>query len=81
MQTPEERVEDSPRLMVAPFRNGVEGKLEAKELRTIVQIANEHNRTPGQFDYNYPQEFYSLLPEIEQETFITLGSDQKRRVR
>ena len=40
----------------------------------------EHNREPGAFDYNYPQTFYSTFPEIDQETYITLGSDQSRRV-
>lgn len=51
-----------------------------KEIRTIVSIASEHNRQPGAFDYNYPQTFYSLYPEIDQETYVTLGSDAKRRV-
>ena len=47
----------------------------------MVAIASEHNRTPGAFDYNYPQTFYSLYPEVEQETYITLGgSGAKRRV-
>lgn len=40
----------------------------------------EHNRQPGLFDYNYPQDFYSLYPEIDQESYVTLGSQAKRKV-
>lgn len=55
--------------------------VETKDIRTIVSIASEHNRQPGSFDYNVPQTFYSLYPEIDQETYITLGgSGAKRRV-
>jgi hypothetical protein len=46
----------------------------------MVAIASEHNRQPGAFDYNYPQTFYSLFPEIEQESYVTIGSNKKRRV-
>jgi hypothetical protein len=57
------------------------GLANPKEIRTIVSIASEHNRQPGTFNYEYPQTFYSLYPEIEQETYITLGgSGAKRRV-
>lgn len=55
--------------------------MQPKEIRTVVSIASEHNRQPGAFDYNVPQTFYSLFPEIEQETYITLGgSGAQRRV-
>ena len=54
--------------------------LEPKEVRTLIAIATEHNRQPGVFDYNFPQTFYSTFPEIESESYITLGSDAKRRV-
>lgn len=57
-----------------------EGKMDPKEVRTFVSIAMEHNRQPGDFDYNYKQTFYSLYPEIEQESYITVGSNAKRRV-
>jgi hypothetical protein len=72
---------DHPRLATSHTREGREGYAEPKEVRTMVAIASEHNRTPGAFDYNYPQTFYSLYPEVEQETYITLGgSGAKRRV-
>ena len=80
-QTPAERVADTPRLKLNGNQNSRVGLLEPKEVRTIVAIASEHNRQPGAFDYNVPQTFYSLYPEIEQETYITLGgSGAKRRV-
>ena len=43
-------------------------------------IAREHNRNPGAFDYSYPQTFYSTFPDIDQETYVTIGSSQSRRV-
>ncbi|MFS8159880.1 MAG: hypothetical protein ACMG6E_06655 [Candidatus Roizmanbacteria bacterium] len=61
-------------------REHKEGLANPKEVRTIVSIATEHNRDPGVFDYTFPQTFYSLYPEIEQESYITLGSSAKRRV-
>ena len=80
-QTPAERVADHPRLQTTSTIQGRAGLAEPKEIRTIVSIASEHNRQPGAFDYNYPQTFYSLYPEIEQETYITIGgSAAKRRV-
>jgi hypothetical protein len=79
--TPEQKVADHPRLMTAGTYHARTGLVEPKEVRTIVAIASEHNRQPGAFDYNVPQTFYSLYPEIEQETYITLGgSGSKRRV-
>jgi len=81
IQTPEERIHDHPRLVTASTFNGRNGIAEPKEIRTIVSIASEHNRQPGAFDYNVPQTFYSLYPEIDQETYVTLGgSGAKRRV-
>ena len=57
-----------------------EGFATPKQVRTLVSIASEHNREPGTFDYDYKQTFYSLYPEIEQETFVTLGGKANRRV-
>jgi hypothetical protein len=57
-----------------------EGFLTPLEVRTIVSIASEHNRHPGLFDYSFKQTFYSLYPEIEQESYVTLGGNAKRRV-
>ena len=47
---------------------------------TIVNIASEHNRTPGLFDYNFKQDFYSLHPEIDQESYLVVGSRDQKRV-
>ena len=80
-QTREERFKDHPRIMTGDTREKREGIAEPKDVRTIVNIAQEHNRQPGAFNYNYPQTFYSLYPEVEQETYITLGgSGAQRRV-
>ena len=57
-----------------------EGYSSPEEVRTFVSIVSEHNRLPGAFDYNYPQTFYSLYPEIERESYVTLGGKGKRRV-
>ena len=79
--TLEEKISDTPRLKVTSTIYGRSGLVEPKEVRTIVSIASEHNRQPGAFDYNAPQTFYSLYPEIEQETYVTLGgTGSKRRV-
>lgn len=58
----------------------MDGKIAPKDVRTLVSIATEHNRTPGDFDYNFGQTFYSLFPEVEQESFVTIGGRAKRRV-
>ncbi len=79
-QTREEYFKDHPRLITNMSREKRENRLDPKEVRTIVSIAQEHNRQPGLFDYNYPQTFYSLYPEIEQESYVTIGSNAKRRV-
>jgi hypothetical protein len=54
--------------------------MEAADVRTLVSIATEHNRAPGVFDYNYPQNFYSTFPEIDRESYVTFGSNASRRV-
>ena len=80
-QTRAEKFADHPRIVTGHTREMREGMAAPKEIRTLVSIASEHNRQPGVFDYNVPQTFYSLYPEIEQETYITLGgSAAKRRV-
>jgi len=43
-------------------------------------ILSEHNRAPGVFNYNYPQYFFSTFPEIEYESYVTLGGKAQRRV-
>eukprot|EP00347_Sterkiella_histriomuscorum_P000641 403375064 len=80
-QTREEYFQDTPRLShMHSTLDKQEGRLTPHEVRTLVSIASEHNRQPGLFDYNVPQDFYSLYPEIDQESYVTLGSPAKRRV-
>lgn len=79
-QTLEEKFQDTPRLQAKHGHEGREGLVEPKEVRTLTSIVSEHNRQPGAFDYTQKQTFYSLFPEIEQETYVTLGSNAKRRV-
>lgn len=64
-QTTEEKFADHPRIVTGHTREMREDMTTAKEVRTLVSIASEHNRQPGSYDYNYPQTFYSLYPEIE----------------
>ena len=56
------------------------GYMKGSDVHSLVMIAREHNRQPGAFDYNFPQTFYSTFPDIDQETYVTIGSKQKRRV-
>jgi hypothetical protein len=76
----EERVADTPRLRTASSKAAQNDQMQPKEVRTIISILSEHNRAPGVFDYNFPQNFYSTFPEIERESFVTLGSSHSRRV-
>lgn len=80
-QTREEEYNDMPRLNVkSGTSDAMAGVMEPKDVRTLVSIAKEHNRESGVFNYNYPQTFYSTFPEIESETYVTLGGGQGRRV-
>ena len=45
----------------------------------IHDILMEHNRVAGDFDYNYPQNFYSTFPEIDQETYLSVGDKKTRK--
>ena len=56
------------------------GHMRHSEVQSMIMIAREHNRQPGAFDYNFPQTFYSTFPDIDQETYITIGSNQGKRV-
>ena len=56
------------------------GYLPHSDVQSLIMIYREHNREPGTFDYRFPQTFYSTFPDIDQETYVTLGADQKRRV-
>ena len=79
-QTREEEYRDIPRLRTRSTMDHKAGFVEPKDVRTIVAIAKEHNRVTGDFNYHYGQSFYSTFPEIDQETYITLGGGPSRRV-
>lgn len=79
-QDHQEKMLDTPRLSMYDTRDARQGYMRHKDVEMLIMIAREHNRMPGAFNYNYPQTFYSTFPEIDQETYITIGSDAKRRV-
>lgn len=69
-----------PRLRKGDARAERAGYMKHSQVEEFVMIAREHNRTPGVFDYSFPQTFYSTFPEIDRETYITFGADQSRRL-
>ena len=71
---------DIPRIRLHDTKDKKMGLMRRSEVNSLVMIAREHNREPGAFDYRFPQHFYSTFPEIDQETYVTWGSDQQRRV-
>jgi len=79
-QSDVERVNDIPRLVTVSSKAEQNDMMQPKDVRTLVSIMSEHNRAPGSFNYNFPQNFYSTFPEIERESFVTLGSGHSRRV-
>ena len=79
-QTEEEAMRDIPRVRLHDTKDKLAGYMKHSDVQTLIMIAREHNRTPGTFDYSFPQTFYSTFPDIDQETYVTLGSHQKRRV-
>ena len=76
----EETLRDTPRIRLHELKGEEQGLLKQKEVQNFIMITREHNRQPGAFDYKYPQTFYSTFPEVDQETYVSIGSDQKRRV-
>ena len=79
-QTREESIRDTPRLFTVGSQDARHGKMRPQDVRTIQSIVKEHNRTPGEFDYNFPQNFYSTFPEIDQEAYVTVGGKARRKV-
>ena len=79
-QTREETMRDIPRVRMQETQEKRMGYIPTKDVHSIVMIAREHNRMPGAFDYRFPQTFYSTFNDIEQETYVTIGSSQSRRV-
>ena len=69
-----------PRLRVHDLEDEREGHMPYHKVNSMVMTLREHNREPGLFNYKYPQTFYSTFPEIDQETYVTLGGNSKRRV-
>ena len=71
---------DTPRIRLHELQGENMGYMKHSDVQAYIMIAREHNRNPGAFDYKFPQTFYSTFPEIDQETYVTVGSSQKRRV-
>ena len=71
---------DVPRIRLHEKQGQRAGYMPHSDVQSMIMVFREHNRAPGTFDYRYPQTFYSTFPEIDQETYVTLGADQKRRV-
>ena len=68
-----DRVLDTPRLKANGNRQDSDGKVNPGHVKTLFNIVNEHNRTPGVFDYNHGQNFYSHHAEVDQESYLVLG--------
>ena len=79
-QTPEEEVNDTPRIRLHDKQAARRGLLTATDVSSVIYIAREHNRAPGVFNYDFPQEFYSHYADIPQESVIEIGSDYRKRV-
>ena len=79
-QTKSEKVRDTPRLMATGNRFERRGLMDTEKVHTFMYILREHNRIPGKFNYNYSQDFYSCYPEIDFDSYVTIGSNQRRGV-
>ena len=80
LQSREETVHDTPRLRTNAHRDKKKGLTPPKDVRTLSLIAREHNRIPGVFDYDFPQDFYSTHMNIDVDAYVTLGSDKSRKL-
>ena len=78
-QTRLEAVLDTPRVKTNARTVERHGVTAPKDVRTLTMIAREHNRVPGMFDYNFPQEFYSTFPEIDADAYVTVGAPERSR--
>jgi hypothetical protein len=54
LQTPEEAIDDIPRVLTKDKKDNAQGLLTHAQANSLVMIAREHNRRPGTFDYNFP---------------------------
>lgn len=80
LQTPEEAIDDIPRVVMKDKKENQQGLMTHSQVNSLIMVAREHNRRPGVFDYNFPQQFYSTFPDIEQECVIEIGSPYRKRV-
>ena len=78
--THEETLQDLPRIRLHELKGQNMGYMKHSEVQNFIMIVREHNRQPGAFDYSVPQTFYSTFPEIDQETYVSLGGGRGRRV-
>ena len=79
-QTRSEKVRDTPRIILTGNKYERKWLFDTQKLQTFTYILREHNRVPGKFDYNYEQDFYSCYPEIDFDSYVTVGSNQRRGV-
>ena len=77
--THEETLQDLPRIRLHELKGQNMGYMKHSEVQNFIMIAREHNRQPGAFDYRVPQTFYSTFPEIDQETYVSLGGGARGR--
>ena len=61
--------------MTTKHYDKLKGYTPPKEVKNLTYILREHNREPGSFDYNYPQDFYSTFPEIDYPAYVTITPD------
>ena len=82
LQTRKEAVYDTPRLRTTGNMYELFGNMDPRDTRMLVNIAKEHNRRPGSFDYSIPQDFYSTFMNVDSDSYVTVGNwDARRKVR
>ena len=79
-QTKSERVRDTPRLSTSSQRDERVGFEKPEKVQSLLWFAREHNRTPGVFDYDFPQDFYSIHPEIDFDAYYVIGGDNHMKL-
>ncbi len=80
LQTKSQRVRDTPRLMTTADKHERTGVERPEDIKTLSYIVREHNRVPGAFEYSYMQEFYSHYQDIDFDSYVTLGDDQRKGI-
>jgi len=80
-QSLKETLEDTPRIDGRSQERGsyeIDYDLQDPEkTREIYFAILEHSRVPGTFDYTIPQTQHTLFPDVEQEAYVTLNSNER----